>query len=72
MIAIQISDYFILKKDSSQKSADFLNLVIWLAGFIIYRLLMNTDTPVGYTLPAMVIVCIICIIADKIKKAAGK
>jgi len=72
MIAIQIADYFILKKDSSEKKADYVNLAIWLVGFVIYRLMMRADTPVGYTLPSMVIVCVISIIADKITKAAGK
>ena len=72
MIAIQIADYFILKKDSSEKKADYVNLAIWLVGFVIYRLMMKADTPVGYTLPSMVIVCVISIIADKITKAAGK
>lgn len=66
MIAVQITDYFILKKDKTNKNVDVLNLAVWFAGFVIYRLLMHVDTPVGYTLPAMVIVCIISIAANKI------
>jgi purine-cytosine permease-like protein len=68
MIAIQIADFFILKQDVSQKSVSAKNLVIWLVGFIAYRLLMNVDIIVGNTLPDMVITVILCLGASKIKK----
>ena len=55
MIAIQIADYFLLKNDSSHKNANVPNLVIWAMGFVIYRMLMKVDTPVGNTLPDMMI-----------------
>ena len=38
-----------------------------LAGFIAYRLLMGVDTPVGYTLPDMLLTVAICVIAEKVK-----
>ena len=41
--------------------------MIWLVGFLAYRLLMGVDTPVGYTLPAMVLTVLLCILAEKIK-----
>jgi purine-cytosine permease-like protein len=47
MIAILIADYFILKKDNSAKAADWMNLGLWVIGFILYRVLMRIDTPVG-------------------------
>ncbi len=69
MIAVQIADYFILKKADSEKSAfQWCNLIVWLAGFIIYRILMQVDTPVGNTLPDMVITVVLCLIVEK---AAG-
>ncbi|MBQ3427644.1 MAG: putative hydroxymethylpyrimidine transporter CytX [Clostridia bacterium] len=68
MIAIQIADFFILKKDSIGKAFNFKNLIIWLIGFIIYRLLMRVDIIVGNTLPDMVITMLICVIAGKTKK----
>ena len=69
MIAVQIADYFILKKADAEKSAfQWRNLVVWLAGFMIYRILMQVDTPVGNTLPDMVITVILCLIVEK---AAG-
>lgn len=53
MIAIQIVDYFLLKKDHEREMFCTSNLLVWLAGFIIYRMLMQVDTPVGNTLPDM-------------------
>ena len=67
MIAVQIADYFILKKADSQKCAfQWYNLAIWLIGFVFYRILMNIDTPVGNTMPDMVITVILCVIVNKI------
>lgn len=61
MIAIQIEDFFILKKDSSKTAANFVNLMLWLAGFILYRMLMRIDIPVGNTLPCMAAAILLCI-----------
>lgn len=66
MIAILITDYFILKKDSSKLNFDWLNLILWLFGFILYRFFMTMDTPIGNTLPVMIILSAICIIINKI------
>ncbi len=62
MIAILIADYFILKKDHSDKGVEVSNLIIWAAGFVLYRLLMRVDIVVGNTLPDMVITIVICLI----------
>lgn len=67
MIAVQIADYFILKKaDAQGRSFVWKNLIIWLIGFIVYRLLMHVDTPVGNTLPDMAITIVLCLIVGKI------
>ena len=69
MIAIQIADFFILKRTSSEGLPfDTVNLVIWLIGFIAYRLLMNVDMIVGNTLPDMLLTVAICIVVRKIIK----
>lgn len=65
MIAIQIADFFILKKNTEGSAFNIQNLVIWLAGFIIYRLLMGVEILVGNTLPDMVITVLLCVAADK-------
>lgn len=72
MIAIQIADFFILKKDSSSRAFCVQNLLIWLIGFILYRLLMRVDIIVGSTLPDMIITVLLCIAASKCKRSAKK
>ena len=66
MIAVQIADVFILKKEKSAGDFDWKNLVIWLIGFVIYRWLMTVDIPVGNTLPDMAVVIVLCLIADAV------
>ena len=66
MIAVQVADYFLLKKADAEKSAfQWRNLIVWLIGFVIYRVLMHVDTPVGNTLPDMVITVILCVVVGK-------
>lgn len=72
MIAIQIADFFILKQDRSNRSVNIQNMIIWITGFVIYRLLMNMDIIVGNTLPDMAVTIIICIIAEKIRQIVIK
>ena len=64
---MQIADHFLLKRDRFAAAADSRNLVIWLVGFIAYRWLMGVDTPVGYTLPDMVLTVVLCLIAEKVR-----
>lgn len=65
MIAIQIADTFFLKQDEAETAFNVKNLVIWLVGFILYRLLMQVDIPVGNTLPDMVITILLCLICKR-------
>lgn len=69
MIAVQIADVFLLKKDRKASEFNWRNLVIWLVGFIVYRWLMTVDIPLGNTLPDMVVVIILCLVIDA---AAGR
>lgn len=64
MTAILITDFFILKKDCSKDVINVLNLVLWAAGFAIYRMFMSIDTVVGSTFPVMVIISILCILIN--------
>ena len=66
MIAIQIADFFILKKAPCKRAFDIKNLIIWLVGFVLYRLLMRVDIVVGNTLPDMLVTIILCLAADKL------
>ena len=66
MIAILIADFFILKQNSEKSPVNIKNLVIWLAGFIIYRLLMRVDIIIGNTLPDMLITIALCAAASRV------
>lgn len=68
MIAIQIADFFLLKKDHSRSAFDLCNLLIWVIGFVLYRYLMRLDIPVGNTLPDMVVTMLLCLAAGKLIK----
>lgn len=67
MIAIQIADNFILNKNSINKDFDFTNLILWIIGFIIYRFFMKIDTPIGNTIPVMIIIILITTFIGKVK-----
>lgn len=66
MIAVQIADTFLLKRNTKKEPVSWRNLLIWLVGFILYRILMKIDIPVGNTLPDMLAVIIICIVVSVI------
>ncbi len=72
MIAIQIADHFILHRDRRDTQYDVKALIIWLIGFILYRLLMRVDIPVGNTLPDMLITMILTVIICRSDKKAVK
>ena len=62
MVAIQIADFFLLRRDRSAKGFDWRSLAIWLVGFVLYRVLMTVDIPVGCTLPDMAVTALLCVI----------
>lgn len=72
MIAIQIADFYILKKDCSNRPFGLQNLIIWVIGFLLYRLLMRVDMAFGNTLPDMIITILICITVNRVKGKAVK
>ena len=71
MIALQIADNFILKR-RCEANFDWRNLAVWAVGFVLYRIFMGIDIPVGNTLPDMAATILIAVIIDKIAKAAMK
>ena len=60
MNAVQIADFFILHRDRKESDFDWRSLILWFIGFVIYRMLMKVDLPVGNTLPDMVITAVLC------------
>ena len=72
MIAVQIADYFILKRDSSDRSFDIISCIVWVLGFALYRFLMTKDIPVGNTLPDMAATIVLCVAAKKLFSGNAK
>ena len=73
MIAVQIADVFILRKENKLTDFNWKNLVIWLIGFIAYRWFMTIDIPVGNTLPDMLVVIILCLVVKAVSvKMSGR
>ena len=68
MIAIQLADFFVTGRRYEHQSFSRRNLLLWLTGFILYRLLMLTDLPVGSTLPAMLVTMALCIGANLLQE----
>lgn len=66
MIAIQITDFFVLRRGGARGKLDVCSAVVWVLGFALYRVLMNVDIPVGNTLPDMAATMLLCVIAHKI------
>lgn len=66
MTAVMIADFFILK---NQKKKDFVwqNLAVWLAGFILYRFLMNVDFILGSTLLDMLATMVLCVVVNRLR-----
>lgn len=72
MTAILLTDYFIFKKTDAKQNLNITNLIIWVAGFFIYRLFLTIDTVVGSTVPVMIITSILCILVNGGRKLCLK
>ena len=62
----KIADFFIHKEECSMEKFSIHNICIWIIGFILYRILMRADTPIGSTLPDTLITIVICIVVNKL------
>lgn len=69
LFAILFVDYFLLHKTDidTSYSHNVRNMILWVIGFIVYRLLMPYNFIIGITLPVMVIIGAICFIINKRK-----
>ncbi len=71
MIAVQLADFFILRRPGTDSGFDWAGLGVWLAGFVIYRLLMNVDFILGNTLPDMLITMALCVLVRRLLPGSG-
>ena len=65
MITIMIAD-FLIKADDSDRDFQWVNLLVWLLGFCLYRYLMTVDFVLGNTFPDILITMIVALIARKL------
>jgi putative hydroxymethylpyrimidine transporter CytX len=68
MITILIVDYFVFGNDFSRQDIPWHNFFLWMTGFIAYRIFLRFDTPLGNTVPVMILTAVLCVIVHKIKK----
>lgn len=68
MIAIQIADYFILKKDVTGTDIYYKNMIIWLIGFVANRVFLKMDLTLGSTISCIIVVVFVKVLAEKLIK----
>lgn len=68
MISIMIVDYFFLKESHDDRLFNWESLIIWLAGFLLYRKLMSVDLVIGSTLACMAATMILTLVVGLIRK----
>ena len=66
MAAVMITDFFILKKNYSDRCVSYHNLAVWAAGFALYRWLLTTEYASGATLPVFAATMAATYIAGKL------
>ncbi len=64
MIAIMIVD-FLSGRNSEQQTFNWMNLVVWLIGFFLYRYLMTVDFVLGNTFPDIIITMLLAWIVGR-------
>ncbi len=70
MTAILLADFFVCKKNSFDKKIDATGCAVWLLGFVLYRIFMRFDFPVGCSLPAMAATFVLALAAGKLSGQA--
>lgn len=66
MIAILIADFYIIGVDRSNSDFYYKNIIIWVLGFIIYRILLNMDIVIGSTLLSIIICILLTVVFEKL------
>jgi purine-cytosine permease-like protein len=66
LFAVLLTDYFILKNDTLNIKSilNFKNSLLFVFGVGVYYVLLNIDTPLGTTLPTMLIVAVCCVLVE--------
>lgn len=64
MIAVQIADFFINNEKS--KVDEKVNIISWVLGFVIYRILLKVDVAIGASILSVILTIIVTLILRKI------
>ncbi len=64
MIAVQIGDFFL--KNEKSKVDEKVNIISWVFGFIIYRILLKLDVAIGASILSVILTIIVTLILRKI------
>lgn len=67
LFAILLVDFFLFRRRDIEQSLNLPNLLLWLAGFIVYRLLLSTSIVLGTTFPVMCIIALACVIMNLLR-----
>ncbi|MDF7800892.1 putative hydroxymethylpyrimidine transporter CytX [Pontiellaceae bacterium B1224] len=66
LYAVLFTDYFILRRaDSQARSFNLKNGLLWLLGFVLYRVLLAYNTPVGTTTIVILLTGLLCVLFHK-------
>lgn len=65
MVGILLTEYYILGQKDVSQSVSVVNFGVWLAGFILYRLVLGFTPPCGITLPVVLIVSLLTWLVHK-------
>lgn len=72
MATILIVDQLVLKHTAHGHKLNLTNALLWAAGFSLYRIFLAIDTPLGSTVPVVLLLAVLCILTNLIKKAVTK
>ena len=67
LFAILLVDFFVFKRRDTEQLLNVPNLLLWLAGFIVYRLLLSTSIFLGTTFPVMCIIALACLLMNLLR-----
>jgi putative hydroxymethylpyrimidine transporter CytX len=65
MAALMCVDWFVFHHDASHQGFDWPNIVLWIAGFVLYRCSMSWDFILGNTFPVMIIVAVASVLVHR-------
>lgn len=72
MATIMIADYFLNGNQKGQTKINWTNACVWMVGFALYRVFLGMDILVGSTIPVVILVMILCVATNRIKKGVSK